>query len=265
MKIGRVAIGLLAAVGLLAALSADAGGEALARVRQRNALVIGLEGTFPPYSLRASGSGELQGFEVDFGRALARQLGVGADFRTIVWGQMLDSLRAGRVDAVINQVVATPERRAYFDFSIPYTYSGLQLVVRKADLERFRGAADLAGAHVGVSAGTNYEQWLRANAPGAHIHLYQDDLVKYDGLRRGEIDAIVINRLAAFNLTLKTHGELVPAGRMLAREDACVVLRRGSPQLLAEVNRAIGHLQRDGTLQALSRKWFKADIVSRPQ
>ncbi|OHX11479.1 transporter substrate-binding domain-containing protein [Chromobacterium sphagni] len=243
--------------------AAPAGAEdALARIQRKGELEIGLEGTFPPYSLMAAG--QLQGFEVDFGRALAAQVGVAARFQTISWIHMLDSLTAGRVDVVINQVVATTERSRKFDFSIPYTYSGLQMVVRKADLTRFRGAADLAGAHVGVGAGTNYEQWLRANAPQAHIHLYHDDLVKYDGLRRGEVDAIVINRLAAFNLMLTTHGELVASGRMLAREDACVTMRKGSPELLSAVNRAIGSLRRDGTLMALSRKWFKADITSPP-
>ncbi|WP_434654689.1 transporter substrate-binding domain-containing protein [Chromobacterium violaceum] len=253
----------LCVVMLLSLAPAQGGGDEWARIRKDGALLIGLEGTFPPYSQLAGG--QLQGFEVDFGRALAAQMGVTARFQTMVWDHMLDSLAAGRLDAVINQVVATPARGKRFDFSIPYTYSGLQLVVRKPDLTRFRGARDLAGAHVGVSAGTNYEQWLRDNAPQAHIHLYQDDPTKFDGLRRGEVDAIVINRLAAFNLALKSQGELVPTGRVLAREDACVVLRKGNLRLLAEVNRAIGHLQRDGTLQALSRKWFKADIVSRPQ
>ncbi|WP_047243776.1 transporter substrate-binding domain-containing protein [Chromobacterium subtsugae] len=248
---------------LLLAPLARAGDGPWARAQRDHALLIGLEGTFPPYSQMKDG--RLQGFEVDFGRALAAQMGVAARFQTVLWEHMLNSLAAGRLDVVINQVVATPERAKRFDFSIPYTYSGLQLVVRKADLARFQNAGDLAGSHVGVSSGSNYEQWLRTHAPQAHVHLYQDDPTKYDGLRRGEVDAIVINRLAAFNLSLQSKGELVPAGRMLAREDACVVVRKGNPQLLAEVNRAIGHLQRDGTLQALSRKWFKADIVSRPQ
>ncbi|UTH73606.1 transporter substrate-binding domain-containing protein [Chromobacterium sp. IIBBL 290-4] len=257
----RVGVALMSLLGLIPAQA----GDAWQKVSQQGALVVGLEGTFPPYSFRAAPNAELQGFEVDFGRMLAQQLGVKAQFKTIIWGQMLSSLKAGRVDVVVNQVVATTERSRNFDFSIPYTYTGLQMVVRKADQSRFRSAADLAGAHVGVGAGTNYEQWLRANVPQAHVHLYHDDLTKYDGLRRGEVNAIVINRLAAFNLMLSSHGELLAAGRMLAREDACVTMRKGNPRLLAEVNRAIGHLQRDGSLLALSRKWFKADIVSRPE
>ncbi|PRP70764.1 cystine ABC transporter substrate-binding protein [Chromobacterium amazonense] len=253
---------ILAVVLLLLPPAARA--DQLAQVQRKGVLEIGLEGTFPPYSFRAAPGAELQGFEVDFGRELAKQLGVQAHFHTIVWTHMLSSLSARGVDVVINQVVATTERQRRFDFSIPYTYGGLQMVVRKADAARFHSAADLAGAHVGVGAETNYEQWLRANAPQAHVHLYHDDLTKYDGLRRGEVDAIVINRLAALNLMLKTRGDLVAAGRTLAREDACVVMRKDNPQLLMRVNRAIGHLQRDGTLLALSRKWFMADIVSRP-
>lgn len=236
--------------------------DLLSKVQRQGTLVVGVEGTFPPYS--QWNHGKLEGFEVDFSRALARQMGVEARFHAIGWSHMLDSLAHGQVDVVINQVVSTPDRQRRFDFSIPYTYSGMQMVVRKADQLRFRDAAAMRGSHVGVGAGTNYEQWLRAHVPQAHLHLYHDDLTKYEGLRRGEVDAIVINRLAAFNLMLSTKGDLVAAGHVLAPEDACVAMRKGDPAFLAMVNRAIGHLLRDGTLLDLSRKWFKADIVSRP-
>lgn len=237
--------------------------DALARVRREGMLVIGVEGTYPPYSM-PDGHGGLTGFEVELGTRLAERLGVRPGFRSIPWGNMFDALEAGRVDVVMNQVTITPERLKRFDFSIPYTYSGMQMVTRTADWHRFRTVADLAGQAVGVGIGTSYESWLHAHAPQARIRLYGDDPAKFDGLRKGEVDVILINRLAAFNLVRNADGQLASAGQPLAREEAGVALRKRNPALLDAINAALAQWQKDGTLTRLSRKWFIADITTPP-
>ena len=61
-------------------------------------------------------------------------------------------------------------------------------------------AADLSGKKVGVGLGTNYEQWVRANVPGADVRTYDDDPTKFADLNNGRTDAILIDhRLHADN------------------------------------------------------------------
>src|SRR5471032_1433596 len=50
-------------------------------------------------------------------------------------------------------------------------------------------AADLSGKKVGVGLGTNYEQWVRANVPGADVRTYDDDPTKFADLNNGRTDA----------------------------------------------------------------------------
>ena len=38
-------------------------------------------------------------------------------------------------------------------------------------------------------------------------------------------------------------------------------MRKGNPELLAAINKAIEKLRSDGTLKQLSEKWFKADVT----
>ncbi|OQV65164.1 amino acid ABC transporter substrate-binding protein, partial [Serratia nematodiphila DZ0503SBS1] len=47
----------------------------LQQVKQRGTLIVGLEGTYPPFSFQGE-DGKLTGFEVDFANALAQHLGV---------------------------------------------------------------------------------------------------------------------------------------------------------------------------------------------
>lgn len=232
----------------------------LAQIKQHGTLTIGLEGTYPPFSFQDQ-NGNLAGFEVDFGRALAHELGVKPNLQPTKWDGMLAALESRRLDVVINQVTITPERKLKYDFSTPYTVSGIQVLTRKGEEKSFQKPQDLAGKKVGVGLGTNYEQWLKANVPTAQVRTYDDDPTKYQDIHAGRIDAILIDRLAAFDLVTKAGGSLAVAGRPFAQQEAGVAMRKDNPELLAAVNQAIERMRKNGTLARISIKWFKADVT----
>ncbi|STP75585.1 cystine transporter subunit [Escherichia coli] len=70
---------------------------------------------------------------------------------------MLASLDSKRIDVVINQVTISDERKKKYDFSTPYTISGIQALVKKGNEGTIKTAADLKGKKVGVGLGTNYK------------------------------------------------------------------------------------------------------------
>jgi len=234
--------------------------DQLSEVKHRGSLIVGLEGTYPPFSFEDS-KGKLSGFEVDFGTALAKELGVKADFRPGKWDGLLAALESKRLDVVINQVTISAERKLKYDFSTPYTVSGIQPLTRKGSEGKIHKASDLARKKVGVGLGSNYEQWLKTNVPDADIRTYDDDPSKYQDLRAGRLDAILIDRLAAFDLVKKTENSLALAGSPFARQEAGIPIRKGNPEFVASVNKAIGKLRSNGTLTRLSRKWFNADVT----
>src|SRR3546814_3831219 len=68
----------------------------------------------------------------------------------------------------------SPERRERYDFTQPYTISGIQIIVRAGMEDEISKPEDLAGRAVGVVLGTTYEQWLRDNVPDADVRTYDD-------------------------------------------------------------------------------------------
>ena len=229
-------------------------------IKDRGAIKVGLEGTYPPFNYQDE-NGKLTGFEVELAEAVAKELGVNAEFQPTKWDGLLAALESKRLDVVINQVTISDERKKKYDFSSPYTVSGIQAMTRKADGDGIKSAADLAGKKVGVGLGTNYEQWLKENVPQADIRTYDDDPTKVQDLNAGRIDVILVDRLAAFEMMEKTGGRLAVAGDAFSRQVSGIALRKGNPELLAAIDKAIAKLKADGTLQRLSEKWFGADVT----
>jgi cystine transport system substrate-binding protein len=77
--LGRQALMGVMAVALVAGMSVKtfAAENLLNKVKERGTLLVGLEGTYPPFSFQGD-DGKLTGFEVEFADALAKHLGVKA-------------------------------------------------------------------------------------------------------------------------------------------------------------------------------------------
>ncbi|MBX8532891.1 cystine ABC transporter substrate-binding protein [Pseudomonas cichorii] len=235
-------------------------GEQLQKIKDSGTLNVGLEGTYPPFSF-VDENGKLTGFEVELSEALAKELGVKAKVQPTKWDGILAALESKRLDVVINQVTISDERKKKYDFSQPYTISGLQALTQKKNADTIKTPQDLAGKKVGVGLGTNYEQWIKANVPTAIVKTYDDDPTKFQDLRVGRIDAILVDRLAALEIAAKTKDAFGVAGAPFSRQESGIALRKGEPELLDAINKALDKLRADGTLGKLSQKYFNADVT----
>jgi cystine transport system substrate-binding protein len=240
------------------AADSGAGDTALARIQAAKVLKVGLEGTYPPFSFQDE-AGTLTGFDVEFARALAKHMGVEASFQPAPFAGLLGAVASGRTDVVVNQITMTPERQVAFGFSVPYTVSGIQIIVRN-DRSDIAAPADLAGKKVGVGLGTNYESWARANAPSAQIRTYDDDPTKYADLKAGRIDAVLNDRLVAADFIKKSGEPFKAAGPAFAPQQQGVAFKKDEA-LKAAVDKAIGEMRASGELAALSDKWFGLDAT----
>ena len=96
---------------------------------------------------------------------------------------------------------------------------------------------------------------------GVDVRTYDDDPTKYQDLRVGRINAILVDCPAALDLVKKTGDTLAVAGPAFSRQESGVALRKNNPELLAAIDCAIAEMQKDGTLAKISEKWFGADVT----
>ncbi|OQP86830.1 amino acid ABC transporter substrate-binding protein [Rhizobium rhizosphaerae] len=234
-----------------------AAGERLDQIKKAGVLKIGTEGTYAPFTFH-NAEGRLVGFDVEIGEAVAKEIGVKPEFLEGKWDGLIAGLDANRYDVVINQVGITEERKKKYDFSEPYIASKAVLIV-KADNDAIKGFADLKGKRAAQSLTSNFGKLAEAN--GA-------ELVGTDGFDQsiqlvltGRADATVNDSLSF--LDFKKQKPNAPV-KVVASQDKAeysgIILRKGEPELLDAINKALAAIKENGTYKTISDKYFGADV-----
>lgn len=244
---------------LMALAALPAAADSFAAIKQRGALRVGCEGTYSPFCYQDE-QGNLVGFDVDIAKAVAGKLGLKAEFTPSKWEGILAALDTGRFDAIFNQVTVTDDRKKAYDFSQPYTFSGLQILVRKDHVKDIKGPDDLSGKKVGVLLGTNHEEWLRGHTK-ADVRTYEDDASRNQDLLVGRIDAILNDRLIVGAAEKIYGGNILATGPLLYETRQAAAVKKGNAELVAAIDKALADLTADGTMKKISEKWFSADVT----
>ena len=260
--LGRQALMGAMAVVLMAGVSVKtfAAENLLNQVKERGTLRVGLEGTYPPFSFQGD-DGKLTGFEVEFANELAKHLGVKADLKPTKWDGMLASLDSKRIDVVINQVTISDERKKKYDFSTPYTISGVQALVKKGNEGAIKTAADLKGKKVGVQNGTTHQKFIMDKHPEITTVPYDSYQNAKLDLQNGRIDG-VFGDTAVVTEWLKDNPKLAAVGDKVTDKDYFgtglgIAVRQGNTELQQKLNTALEKVKKDGTYETIYNKWFQ--------
>ena len=87
------------------------------------------------------------------------------------------------------------------DFSIPFFFTGAQLLVKKGS--GIKSLTDVAGKRVGAAEGTTNEKALRASQPKADVVTFQDHPPRLPRLEQGRIVAYVSDGILLAGLAAK--------------------------------------------------------------
>lgn len=215
---------------------------------------VGTEAAYPPFEDTVDG--EIVGFDIDVMREIANRSGFTATFQNAEFQAIIPSVQSGQFDAGISAFTITDERKAQVDFSVSYYDNELMVAVLSSNTN-IKAAGDLAGKKVCTQTGTTSETWLRENAGATNdtLVLLQAFPPCADALKRGDVEAIMIDRAAVRDLVAKSSGELKEAFTVPTDEQFGIVVKKGNAVLLQRINAALVAMKSDGTLDDLKDKW----------
>lgn len=239
--------------------STEAAGDQLARIQAKGEIIVAMEGTWAPWTYHDE-SDQLVGYDVEVAKAVAEKLGVTASFVEGEWDGLLAGLDAGRYDIMVNGVGITAERQEKYNFSTPYAYNKTAVIVR-GDYDEVHSMEDLKGKSTANTISSTYA--TQAEAYGATVTGVDDLNQTIELLLAGRIDA-TLNTEVVFEDYKKAHpdADIKIAAYSDEVENIAIPVRKDddSATLLAAINQALAELDADGTLAALSNKYFGKDI-----
>lgn len=270
----RILIGaLLGAVAGLGSVSVQAG-EALDTIMKDKMLVVGSNSDYRPNAFMGDNN-QLQGFDIDVSKEIAKRMGVDVKFVTPGWEVMTAGRWSGRWHMVVGSMTPTKARAEVLDFPAVYYYTPAAFAVHKNS--KAEKVEDLNGKTIGVVGSSTYHKYLQhnleINAVGApsfdykvkpgEIKLY-GDINEFDELALG--DGVRLDGLAqsvtVIQEAIKKGLPIKQLGDPIFYEPLAIAIDKGDKELADKLASIVEEMKKDGTLAKLSTKWHGTDLVT---
>ena len=235
----------------------DTSSDLLSQIQDKGEITIALEGNWSPWGYHDE-SGKLVGYDVEIGEKIAEKLGVKVNFVESGWDSLLAGVESGRYNMIINGVDVDETRQEKYELSTPYAY-GRTVVIVRADDDSIHTMEDLNGKTTANTLNSTYANV--AEAYGASVIPVDDFIQTIELLTSGRIDA-TLNAEVSFFDYLSTHPDApvkIACFDSQTTEQA-IVMPKGETALREAVDMALAEMRDDGTLTALSEKYFGGDI-----
>jgi PAS domain S-box-containing protein len=246
---------------LIVALLVVSPGVVAQTVKKPSAIRVVMDNDYAPFVFR-SDEGRLQGILVDQWRAWEKKTGIRADIYAMDWDQALRRMRAGEFD-VIDCIVATHDRKAFFDFTPGYAAVGASIFFRK-DISGITDMASLKGFPVGVKSGDQHVDRLRENGVTTVVPFQSyNEIVK--AAKQHRISIFVADEPAALYLLNKTGLDRdFRHSPPIFRDELRRAVRKGDARTLHIVSDGIAAIE-TGELKQIDERWFGRTINTHEQ
>jgi len=273
MKTTRLALLLMLVLGLLVAACGEdeeeqpAGGEStpaaeaeqfpedttMGKIQAAGEIKIGVKFDVPPFGFKNPQTDEIEGFDVDLGKAIADKLGVKANFIEAISDNRIPFLQDATVDLVLSTMTINAERDQEIDFSEPYYIArGRILVPQDSDIV---GIDDLAGRKVCTALGSTYEETIKEQAPMADLRLVDSYSECLELVQNGAVDAVSTDDVILTGMIIQDDSLKLTEGEPLTTEPYGAGIKDGDTEFKEFVDGVIEEYKSGGGWAEAYEKW----------
>lgn len=229
---------------------------AVANIRNRGRLIVGLDIGSNLLSFRDPITGEITGFDVDIAGEVARDIfGTPSQvvYRILSSNDRIAALQNNQVDIVVKSMSITCERRMLVNFSTEYLRANQRILApRDSHIE---GPSDLSGKRVCAVSGTTSLKRIQQLSPPpvvVEVVTWSDCLV---ALQQRQVDAVSTDDTILAGLVAQDP-YLHIVGPTMSEEPYGIGINLENTGLVRYVNGTLERIRRDGTWNTLYRKWL---------
>jgi glutamate transport system substrate-binding protein len=238
-------------------------GTPLGDIQEAGEITIGVKYDVPPFGFNNPETNEVEGFDVDLGKAVAERLGVRPNFIEAISDNRIPFLMDGTADLILSTMTINEERVGEIDFSDPYYIAKGRILVSK-DNSEITGVDTLAGKKVCTALGSTYEATLKEQAPDADLQLVDSYSECLELLQNGSVDAISTDDVILTGMIIQDDS-LKLVGEELTQEPYGAGIKKGNTELTDFVNETFEAYKTDGRYAASFEKWVGQYTGQKPE
>lgn len=229
----------------------------LDKIKAAGVLKVGVKVDVPNFGLKNTKTGEVEGFEIDLAKAIAKDLlgdeskietqAVTAKTR----GPLLDN---GEVDLVIATFTITDERKKVYNFSDPYYSDAVKLMVKKDS--GIKSLKDLDGKTIGVAQSSTSMKAIQDAANTAGVKVKFDEYATYPEIKA----ALDSGRVQCFSVDGSILSGYVDDTTTIlddkySPQEYGIASKLDNKDLAEYVNSMVAQLKSNGELDQMIAKW----------
>jgi arginine/ornithine transport system substrate-binding protein len=237
-------------------------------------LLVGNEGTYPPFSIVAS-DGTLTGFEPDLAREVCKRMGDECEFVVMDFKALIPSLLQGKFNFLATQLAPTPERLEKLTYGTPIVYNPATFIVKKdSALEFTKEGLEGKNLKLALQRGASSIAYIDKHFPDLFEKVLYDnpDQMRLD-LMAGRLDMVFDSKINwTLELIMTPEGEawkLDGGDHWLGDETIpeaergySWAVRKGDEALIEKVNAAIESTIEDCTFTEIRKKYLEITILA---
>jgi len=265
MKKGLV-LGLmtLTVIGILFATSAFGADIDLAKkstieqIMKRGELRVGFESGYVPFEM-TNKKGEFIGFDMDYGRRLAKDMGVKFVPINTAWDGIIPALMTGKFDIIMGGMTITQERNLKVNFADPYIVVGQTILLNKKLKDQVLSYKDLNNPKFIVTSqlGTTGEQAIKRYIPKATYKGFETQVEAGLEVINGKADALVYDLpFCGFLYGSQGKGKTIFLSDPFTYEPLAWAINKGDPDFLNYLNNFLRQTKGDGFYDRMYKKWI---------
>jgi glutamate transport system substrate-binding protein len=224
----------------------------LGKIQAKGELTIGVKYDVPPFGFKNPQTNNVEGFDVDMGKALATKLGVKPKFIEAISDNRIPFLEKGTADVILSTMTINAERVEQIEFSDPYYIARGRVLVKEGS--PIKGVEDLAGRKVCTALGSTYEENLKKQAPKAKRSLVDSYSECLELIQNGAVDAVSTDDVILTGMIIQDD-TLKLVGEELTQEPYGAGIKKGETEVQEFVNQTFDELKQDGRWKQFYDRW----------
>lgn len=203
------------------------------------------------------------GAEVDLGDAIAKNLGLTADWKNVAFSGIIPALQGKQCDAIMSQLYIKPAREKVVDF-VPYMFAGNTVMVKAGNPDGIKGLIDLCNRKVAVQTGTTITGILQAENSKCTTAGKKNIQIVSFGRDSEAQQQLKLGLVSAYGTTVETAGYALKqqsgvfdiVGKPIGQVKTGIATLKSNTVLHDALKTAFQTTRTDGTYARILKQWF---------